>query len=82
MSRANEVYDNAFAESLSSRLEAELLENGVFLSVNDARIEIFEHIETYCNPVRRHSALGYENSDGFEKKYHQKQLDSQGTCPD
>ena len=70
MSRADEVYDNAFAESLFSRLKAELLENGVFLSVDDARTEIFEYIETYYNPVRRHSALGYESPDGFEKKYH------------
>ena len=82
MSRADEVYDNAFAESLFSRLKAELLENGLFLSLEDARTEIFEYIEIYYNPVRRHSALGNKSPDAFEKIYHQNQLNSQVLCPD
>jgi putative transposase len=81
MSRADEVYDNAFAESLFSRLKAELLENGVFLSVEDARTEIFEYIEIYYNPLRRHSALGYKSPDEFEKIYHQNQSNLQVSCP-
>lgn len=36
MSRVDDPYDNAFAESLWSRLKAELLEGGAFLSVHDA----------------------------------------------
>ena len=52
MSRADDPYDNrtggpAFAESFWSRLKAELLEGGWFLSVDDARTEIFEYIECY-----------------------------------
>jgi putative transposase len=82
MSRADEVYDNAFAESLFSRLKTELSENGVFLSLEDARTEIFEYIEIYYNPVRRHSALGYKSPDEFEKIYHQNQLNLQVLCPD
>lgn len=82
MSRKGEVYDNAFAESLFSRLKAELLENGVFLSVEDARTEIFEYVETYYNPVRRHSALDYQSPDTFEETYRQNQLNSQVECPD
>ena len=81
MGRADNVYDNAFTESLFSRLKAELLENGVFLSLEDARTEIFEYIEIYYNPVRRHSALGYRSPDGFEKNHHQNQLNLQGPCP-
>ncbi|HEY0108946.1 MAG TPA: IS3 family transposase [Fibrella sp.] len=42
MSRADDPYDNAFAESFWSRLKAELLEGGCFLSVDDARTEVFE----------------------------------------
>ena len=82
MSRAGEVYDNAFAESLFSRLKAELLENGVFLSLEDARTEIFEYIEIYYNPVRRHSALGYRSPDEFEENHRQNQLHPQVKCPD
>ena len=81
MSRAGEVYDNAFAESLFPHVKAELLENGVFLSVADAGTEIFEYIESYYNPVRRYSALGYKSPYGFEKNHHQNQLNLQGPCP-
>jgi transposase InsO family protein len=57
MSRADDAYDNAFAESFFSRFKTELLEDGTFLSLEDARTEIFEFIEMYYNPIRRHSAL-------------------------
>ena len=40
----------------SSRLKAELLEGGTFLSAEDARTEIFEYIEMYYNRVRKHYA--------------------------
>lgn len=53
MSRADDSYDNAFAESLWSRLKAELLENGVFLNVDDAYTEIFEYIEVYYNSEKK-----------------------------
>ena len=70
MSRADNPYDNAFAESFWSRLKAELLEGGAFLSVEDARTEIFDYIELYYNRVRRHSSLGYQSPDQFEQQYH------------
>ena len=51
---ADDPYDNAFAESFWSRLKAELFEGGAFLSVEDARTEIFDYIEMYYNrTVRR-----------------------------
>ena len=45
MSRADDPYDNAAMESFFSRLKAELLENGMFDSPEDARTETFEYIE-------------------------------------
>lgn len=69
MSRADDPYDNAFAESLWSRLKAELLEGGVFLSVEDARTEIFDYIEIYYNRERKHSSLGYKSPEQFEQEY-------------
>lgn len=71
MSRADDAYDNAFAESFFSRFKAELLEGGVFLSLEDARTEIFEFIEMYYNPIRRHSSLGNKSPLNFEKLYYQ-----------
>lgn len=72
MSRADDPYDNAFAESFWSRLKAELLEGGCFLSVDDARTEVFEYIECYYNRVRKHSSLGYKSPEHVENKYHTK----------
>ncbi|WP_420150919.1 IS3 family transposase [Spirosoma sp.] len=70
MSRADDPYDNAFAESLWSRLKAELLEDGAFLSVDDARTELFDYIEVYYNRERKHSSLGYISPEQFEQEYY------------
>lgn len=50
MSRAEESYDNAFAESLICRYKAELLEGGAFADVEEARLETFQYIEGYSEP--------------------------------
>jgi len=57
MSRADNAYDNAFMESCFSRFKAELMQDGAFTSKEDAQTEIFEYIEMYYNPIRRHSSL-------------------------
>jgi putative transposase len=72
MSRADDPYDNAFAESFWSRFKAEVLEGGAFLDVADARTEIFDYIEVYYNRVRRHSSLGYKSPLQFESDYYLK----------
>ena len=54
MSRADNPYDNAFMESCFSRLKVELLQDGVFETVEDARTEIFEYLEMYYNTIRLH----------------------------
>ncbi|QHT71738.1 transposase [Rhodocytophaga rosea] len=70
MSRADNPYDNAFMESCFSRFKAELMQDGVFVSKDDAKTEIFEYIEMYYNPIRRHSALNYLSPINFEFKYY------------
>ena len=69
MSRADDPYDNAFAESYFSRLKAELLQGGAFDSLEDARTEVFEYIEMYYNTQRRHSALNYQSPMQYENQY-------------
>ncbi len=69
MSRADNPYDNAYMESCFSRFKAELLQGGVFDSIDDAQTEIFEYIEMYYNPIRRHSALDYKSPVKFEKEH-------------
>jgi len=77
MSGAANPYDNAFMESYFSRFKAELLQGGAFEGLEDARKEIFEYIEMYYNPIRRHSSLGYISPVAFELKmgYPQKKED-------
>ncbi len=69
MSRRGNCYDNAMAESFFSRYKAELLEGGIFESVEQARSETFAYIEGYYNRVRRHSALGYKAPEAFELEF-------------
>jgi putative transposase len=72
MSRADETYDNAYAESLFSRYKAELLEGGALADVEEARSETFTYIEGYYNRIRRHSALSYVSPENFERAYYQR----------
>ena len=68
MSGKGNCYDNAQAESFFSRFKAELMENGVFEDINQARLEIFSYIEGYYNLRRLHSILGYKSPLEFEKE--------------
>lgn len=70
MCRADNAYDNAFMESCFSRFKAELMQDGAFESKEDAQTEIFEYIEMYYNPVRRHSSLNYMSPVNFEQLYY------------
>ena len=68
MSAKGNCYDNAQAESFFSRFKTELIEGGIFESVEQARSEIFSYIEGYYNRIRRHSSLGYLSPIEFEKQ--------------
>lgn len=68
MSRRGNCYDNAQAESFFARFKAELVEGGIFESVEQARSEVFSYIEGYYNRIRLHSGLGYQSPLEFEKQ--------------
>ena len=67
MGSVGDAYDNAMCESFFATLECELLDRHRFPSQADARIAIFEFIEGWYNPHRRHSALGYESPINYER---------------
>lgn len=69
MTRKDNHYDNAFIESLFSRLKAELLNGGTFSNLADAQAKVFEYIEGYYNTIRKHSSLGYLSPDQFEERF-------------
>ncbi len=68
MSRAANCYDNATMESFWSTLKQELVYRHRFLTRAQASAAIFDYIQTFYNPVRLHSALGYESPVDFEHK--------------
>lgn len=73
MAGIDNPYENAMAESVWSRLKAELLEGGVFATMEEAEVEIFDYIECYYNTKRRHSGIGYQTPAEFENRYYQTQ---------
>lgn len=73
MTRRDNHYDNAMAESLFSRFKAELIGKGAFECFEDAYTEIFEYIEIYYNRKRRHSGIDYDIPEQFEQKWVQLQ---------
>lgn len=68
MSGKGNCYDNAQAESFFSRFKTELVEGGVFESVEQARAETFSYIESYYNRIRLHSSIGYKSPMQFERE--------------
>jgi putative transposase len=62
-----DCYDNALAESFFASLECELIDRSVFRTHAEARIAIFEYIEGWYNPHRRHKALNQVSPVNFER---------------
>ena len=69
MGTVGDCYDNAMAESFFATLECELIKRTRWRSHNQARMAVFDYIETFYNPVRRHSALGYQSPAEHERRY-------------
>jgi transposase InsO family protein len=69
MSRKGNCYDNAAMESFWSTLKTETgLDAAVPISRRAAELIVFDYIETFYNPTRRHSSLGYISPVAFEKQ--------------
>jgi putative transposase len=68
MGSVGDCYDNAMCESFNATLECELLVFHRFKNQRDAAAEIFDFIEGWYNPHRRHSAIGYLSPNNFERR--------------
>jgi hypothetical protein len=73
MGSVGDAYDNAMAESFFATLECELLDRRRFKTQAEARMAVFEFIEGFYNPRRRHSSLGYLSPVDYERRYEEKQ---------
>jgi putative transposase len=63
-----DCFDNALCESFFATLECECLDRQRFRNRREARMAVFDFIEGFYNPHRRHSSLGYDSPAEFEKK--------------
>ncbi len=68
MSGKGDCYDNAVAESFFSTLEFELIMKHDWHTREEARRAIFRYLETWYNPRRRHSTLGYISPAEYEQQ--------------
>lgn len=76
MGSVGDCFDNAMAESFFATLECELLDRSTFKTQKDARLAIFEYIEGFYNPRRRHSSLEYMSPNEFESRYEKSGCDT------
>jgi len=69
MGSTGDCYDNAMAESFFASLETELIDRSSWRTRAEARLAVFDYIEAFYNPRRRHSGLGYLSPAEFERRY-------------
>jgi len=67
MGSKGDCFDNAVAESFFATLEKDLLRRRSFATRQDARTAMFDYIETFYNPIRLHSTLGYRSPVEYER---------------
>ncbi len=73
MGSVGDPWDNAMMESAIGTVKAELVDRHVFRSKDQARLAVFDYIESFYNPHRAHSALDYLSPDEYETAYHRRE---------
>jgi putative transposase len=72
MGSVADCYDNALAESLFATLECELFDQqpgGRFQTRREAKLAVFDYLETFYNPRRRHSSIGQISPARYEQEH-------------
>ena len=67
MSRSGDVWDNAAMESFFSSLKIERVHRSVYQTREQAKADVFDYVERFYNPYRRHSTIGFVSPTDFEK---------------
>jgi putative transposase len=68
MSRSGDVWDNAAMESFFSSLKTERTARKTYRSRNEAKADVFDCIERFYNPKRRHPTIGYMSPMESERR--------------
>ncbi|NMY76778.1 MULTISPECIES: IS3 family transposase [Pseudomonas] len=69
MCRRGNCHDNAVAESFFQLLKRERIKRKIYTTRQDARDDVFDYIEMFYNPKRRHSFNNQLSPVEFEKRY-------------
>ena len=69
MGSVGDCFDNAMAESFFASLECELIDSSRWRTHTEARMAVFDYIEGFYNPRRRHSSLAYLSPAEFERRH-------------
>ena len=72
MSRRGNCHDNAPVESFFGLLKRERIKRRIYLTKNTARADVFDYIEMFYNPKRRHGSNGDVSPVEFERRYAQR----------
>jgi putative transposase len=67
MSRSGNVWDNSAMESFFSTLKTERVSRKVYATREQAKADVFDYVERFYNPYRRHSTIGFVSPIDFEK---------------
>ena len=70
MSRAGNCHDNAVAESFFATIKKRIIKRKIYSTREDAKAEIFNFIEMFYNPKKRHSHTGGVSPAKFEEAYY------------
>ena len=81
MGSVGDAYDNAMCESFFATLECELLARCRFKTPAEARSAVFQFIEGFYNPRRRHSSIGYLSPIDYERRHHAAAVESDAHKP-
>lgn len=68
MSGKGNCWDNAITETFFKTLKAELISRQTWQTRRQAEVAVFNYINGFYNPRRKHSALGYKSPLAFERK--------------
>jgi len=69
MSRRGNCHDNAVAESFFQLLKRERIKRKIYATRDLARQDIFDYIEMFYNPIRKHGSNDMLSPIEYEKRY-------------
>jgi putative transposase len=69
MGSVGDCFDNAVCESFHATLKKELVHRHRWQTRAEAKTAVFEYVEGWFNPHRRHSTLGYLSPADYERQH-------------